>query len=146
MRTCFSNTAGPICLQDFPFSISFRLDVSLSKSICVTITGELPLDSSTFLYQFEGILVGFENILLWLPMLSLSLHTLDSRLSPCRKILTMTEGYLRARHVDSVEWCFDSFSMRRPISPWNDSSRSSVQSVRIKFSQPNRSTGTTQTS
>ena len=71
-------------------------------------------------------------------MLSLSLHTLDNRLSLRRKILAVTEDHLRARRVDSVEWCFDSVSIWCPISPWKDSSRRSVESVRIQFSLPNR--------
>ena len=71
---------------------------------------------------------------------------LDNTLSLCRKILAVTEGHLGARRVESVEWCFDSLSIWRPISPWKDSSRRSVKSVRIQFSLPNISTGTTQTS
>lgn len=53
--------------------------------------------------------------------------------------------YLRAKSVNSIEWYFESFKMWHSTSHWNDSSWCSNESVRIQFSQPNRSTGTTQT-
>ena len=50
--------------------------------------------------------------------------------------LAETEGHFRARRVESNEWNFDSFTILRPISPWNASKRSNRDGDKIQFSLP----------
>ena len=95
--------------------ISFRVDWPLSRVSVAPWQESLPSIYRHSCTSLRDSLGRLENI--WLPTLSPSSHTLDRRLSLETKILAVSEGHLRARRVERVEWFFDSFNMRQPISP-----------------------------